>query len=133
MRYIKPFSALLEHNNEPTQKGDKINWNTWNNQLKRDCIDFTEDELEFLEKFKKHCEKHNYEVTVRDSHIVILPIKYDDIMESKSEIWKHEGFFVIQRSRMWRRYGNSYEEGSREAFRCDEEKIYNIIGKYDLF
>ena len=126
MKYIKPF-------NESVKTGDKINWNTWNNQLKRDCIDFTEDELEFLEKFKQHCVTLNYEVTIGDSRIVIMPIKYNETMELKSEIWKHERFFVIQRSRMWRRYGNSYEEGSREAFRCDEEKIYDIIGKYDLF
>jgi hypothetical protein len=126
MRYLRKF-------NESTQSGDKINWHNWNNELKRNCVDFTKEELEFLEKFKKHCEKLNYEVTIGESRIVILPTKYEHTMEPKSEIWKHDGFFVIQTSRMWKRYGNSYEEGSREAYRCDEENIYDVIGKYDLF
>jgi hypothetical protein len=124
MKYLKLYEA---------QQGENLNWHDWNRTIKNKTQDFTELETEQLERFKKKCVESNYDLQIFKDHIIFMPIKYKDIMEGKSEIWKHDGFFTIQRSRMIRRFGDSYEEGLRQVFKCVGNEISDIIGHYNIF
>lgn len=126
MKYLMKF-------NESKKESEQLNWHTWNNTLKQNTIDFTEDELEILQKYKEHCKKYNYDVEIYDCFIVMMPTKFEEIAEPKSEIWKHNGYYVIQTSKMWRKFGSSYEEGTRKAFKCIENNVLDVIKNYNIF
>lgn len=125
MKYLMKF-------NESKKESEQLNWHTWNNALKQNTINFTEEEMEILQKYKEHCKKYNYDVEIYDCFIVMMPTKFEEIAEPKSEIWKHNGYYVIQTSKMWKKFG-SYEEGTRKAFKCIENNVLDVIKNYDIF
>jgi len=123
---------LRKFNEGYREQGEQLNWNTWNNTIRRDTVPFTEEEKSYLESKKEGVKDSNYNLEIFKDYIVFEPIKFQNISHPKSEIYKHDGFFVIQRSSMFRFHGDSYQEGSRKAFKCVGNDISDVLKNYDV-
>lgn len=126
MKYLKKF------NESTRQDGERINWNTWNNEMKRNTVPFTDNEMKFLQSKKDVLKDMNYETNILKDHIIFSPIKCKDIYEPKAKIFKHDGFYVIQKSKMWKTGDDYYEERGREVYKCIAEDISFLLRNYNV-